>query len=310
MCADTPGAGAIGKKAGPSMVSPSVVRPEPTEDALDSPRAPVAYDSYIRELAPPAGTPSESPLTSTLSPTSAARRLIEALVERGVDTFFGIPGGPVCPVFEAIRLTPGARLVESRHESHAAFAATLFQRASGRVPAVVVTAGPGITNAVTGIASASLERVPMLVIAGDVAWATTGGRMAQDSGPEGLSAETLLSCVTRAQVRAAHSRSVVSQALAALELACSPVVPGPALFVLPLDLAMGECADIKIPARMATWSAVPPTSPCNRPWPCFGRLVAPSSSSARAAAGTKRPCALWSTFVRSPSSRPHGPRAS
>src|SRR5688500_1890639 len=149
-------------------------------------------------------------VTSNLSPRAAARRLVEALIARGSDTFFGIPGGPVCPVFEAIRLTPGARLIESRHESHAAFAASLYYRASGCVPAVVVTAGPGVTNAVSGIASASLERTPMLVIAGDVAWATSGGRMAQDSGPEGIAIESLLRPITRAQVRAAHARSVVS----------------------------------------------------------------------------------------------------
>ena len=232
--------------------------PEPTDEALDQrPSGRAALESYVRELAP-AATPHAAPLTSTLPASSAARRLVEALVARGVDTFFGIPGGPICPIFEAIRLTPGARLVESRHETHAAFAAALFQRASGRVPAVVVTAGPGITNAVTGIASASLERIPMLVIAGDVAWATTGGRLAQDSGPEGLSAEAMLASITRAQVRAAHSRSVVGQALAALELACSPVLPGPALFVLPLDRAMGESPDIELPARIVKWSAVPP----------------------------------------------------
>ncbi len=126
-------------------------------------------------------------------------------------------------MFEAIRLTPGARLIESRHESHAAFAATLYHRASGRIPAVVVTAGPGITNAVTGIASASLERTPMLVIAGDVAWASSGRRLAQDSGPEGLAMERMLSPITRIQVRAAHARSVVSQALAALDVATQPV---------------------------------------------------------------------------------------
>lgn len=231
---------------------------EPADEALDErPSGRTAPESYIRELAP-AATQGVGPSRSTLPANSAARRLVEALVARGVDTFFGIPGGPVCPVFEAIRLTPGARLVESRHETHAAFAAALFQRASGRVPAVVVTSGPGITNAVTGIASASLERIPMLVIAGDVAWATTGGRLAQDSGPEGLSAEAMLASITRAQVRAAHSRSVVGQALAALELACSPVLPGPALFVLPLDRAMGECPPIELPARITHWSAVPP----------------------------------------------------
>src|SRR3954451_17215592 len=178
---------------------------------------------------------------SNLAPDAAARRLVEALVARGVDTFFGIPGGPVCPVFEAIRLTPGARLIESRHETHAGFAAALFYRASGRIPALVVTAGPGVTNAVTGIASASLERVPMLVIAGDVAWATSGGRLAQDSGPEGISIESMLQPVTRVQVRAAHARSVVGQALAALDVAADPLHPGPALFVLPLDRGMQPC---------------------------------------------------------------------
>ena len=135
-----------------------------SEAAVESPR-----DSYIRELKPvrsatelklPACESEETgkhPLrTSQLSRSAAAVRLIEALVARGVETFFGIPGGPVCPVFEAIRLTRGARLIESRHESHAAFAAALYYRASGKCPAVVVTAGPGVTNAVSGIASASL----------------------------------------------------------------------------------------------------------------------------------------------------------
>jgi acetolactate synthase-1/2/3 large subunit len=223
-------------------------------------------ESYINELRPGARRDDEpdSAPASTLPANAAARRLVEALVARGVDTFFGIPGGPVCPVFEAIRLTPGAHLVESRHETHAAFAAVLFHRASGRVPAVVVTAGPGITNAATGIASASLECAPMLLIAGDVAWATTGGRMAQDSGPEGISIEAMFASITRAQVRASHSRSVVSQAIAALDVACNPMLPGPALFVLPLDRAMGECEAIDLPPRMTRWSAAPPPESVRR----------------------------------------------
>src|SRR5262245_12308255 len=101
-------------------------RPD-TNDAADGASA-VALrppaESYVRELAPDSGVGPRA--TSTLGPNAAARRLVEALVARGVDTFFGIPGGPVCAVFEAIRLTPGAHLVESRHETHAAFAAALF----------------------------------------------------------------------------------------------------------------------------------------------------------------------------------------
>lgn len=231
----------------------------PTGDAGDAEPSSEARASYIRELRPSLPDPNDVapvlPLrkvavpSSSLAPESAARRLIAALVERGVDTFFGVPGGPICPVFEAIRLEPRASLIESRHESHAAFAAALFHRATRRVPAVVVTAGPGITNAVTGIASASLERASMLVIAGDVAWATTGGVMAQDSGPEGIDMEAMLAPITRAQVRASHARSVVCQALSALERAEDPRHPGPALFVLPLDRAMEPCELVEVFAQ-------------------------------------------------------------
>src|SRR5687767_11686589 len=128
-------------------------------------------------------------MTSNLSPTSAARQLIDVLISQGVNTFFGIPGGPICPLFEAIRLHPQAKLIESRHETHAAFAAALYYRSSGKIPAVVVTAGPGVTNAVTGIASANLERVPMLIITGDVPWSSDGRCLAQDSGPNGIHTE-------------------------------------------------------------------------------------------------------------------------
>lgn len=204
------------------------------------------------------------PLASNLSERAAARRLVRALVARGADTFFGIPGGPVCPVFEAIRCTPGARLVESRHESHAVFAAATYARSSGKIPVVVVTAGPGVTNAVTGIASASLERAPMLVIAGDVSWAATGGCTAQDSGPEGISIENMLAPVTRIQLRAAHARSVVSQALAALEVASDPLFPGPALFVLPLDRGMAECEEVEITPRQLAFEVTAPDEAVSR----------------------------------------------
>ncbi len=237
-----------------------------SDTALDSNSG---RESYVRDIIVRPSDPEvepealplrkvESPKESRLSPESAARRLIQALIGRGVDTFFGVPGGPVCPVFEAIRLEPRAKLIESRHESHAGFAATLFQRATGRVPALVVTAGPGVTNAITGIASASLERAPMLVIAGDVAWASSGRVMAQNSGPEGIDLEAMLAPITRAQVRAAHARSVVTQALAALDCACDARNPGPALFVLPLDRAMEACDDIEVFAALSALPSSPP----------------------------------------------------
>jgi acetolactate synthase-1/2/3 large subunit len=210
-----------------------------SNEASDGNAAP---QSYVAELKPKrkpeldSGPESGVQKTVALEPeSSAAHRLVRALVEAGVETFFGIPGGPVSPVFDAILGTPGARLIESRHETSAAFAAADYYRASGRVPAVVVTAGPGATNVVTGVVSAHLERVPMLLICGDVAWAAEGGRLLQDSGPEGIGVEKMLGHLTRATIRVTQPKAAVAQGLAALDAAQNPAHPGPALLVLPIQ---------------------------------------------------------------------------
>jgi acetolactate synthase-1/2/3 large subunit len=184
--------------------------------------------SDIREILwpkPPAET----------EPVRAARALIAGLVRAGVRTYFGVPGGPAAPLFQALDEVDGARLVESRQETAAAFEAAGWFRATGEVAAVLVTAGPGATSAVTGVVNASLERVPMIVIAGDVAWSATGGRLAQDSGPEGVALEELFARSTRMQVRIARPESASSQALAALDAACAHDRPGPALVVVPMQ---------------------------------------------------------------------------
>lgn len=220
------------------------------ESNVSSQRAlPAARASEVREL---------RPRTSTLAEDAAARRLVQALIARGVDTFFGVPGGPICPFFEALRLEPAVRLVESRHESHAAFAAAGYYRVSGKVPGVVVTSGPGITNTMTGIASAYLEQVPMLVVMGDVAWANHGGRLAQDSGPEGIDAERLLAPITCAQIRVSRARSAVTQGLASLSAASNPLRPGPALLVLPIDEAMRSAAAVQVEPVAREVLATPP----------------------------------------------------
>ncbi len=225
-----------------------------------------APTSCIRELAPAAAEhelfvvpPLRAPRVPELEPATrrAADTIIEALLDAGVDTFFGIPGGPVSPIFDAILNTPGARLIESRHETGAAFAAAGYHRATGRVPCVVVTAGPGATNAVTGVVSAHLERIPMLVISGDVAWAAEGGRLLQDSGPEGIDVESMLRGATRAQVRVSQAGSASAYALAALRAATDPARPGPALLVVPIHRAS---ASGRAP-RLVSEPTAPPSEP-------------------------------------------------
>src|SRR5262245_5325999 len=202
----------------------------------------------------------EEDLEGATPPTSAGRCIVSALLGAGVDTFFGVPGGPISPLFEAVLGTPGARLVESRHESHAAFAAMGYHRTTGRVAAVMVTAGPGATNAMTGVTAAFAERVPMLLLCGDVAWAATGSRMAQDSGPEGIAVERMFGRVTRAAVRASRPDSAATQALAALHAATDPLQPGPALFVLPIDVGRAPAAETDAP-RGGPISTIPAPLP-------------------------------------------------
>lgn len=169
---------------------------------------------------------------------TAAHALVAALVDGGVTQFFGVPGGPISPVCQAILDHPKATFIESRHETAAAFAAASYYRACGEVPAVVVTAGPGATNVVTGVANAHLSRTPMIVLCGDVAWASSGMRLLQDSGPQGLDVEAMLGHLCRATERVARRESAASQAFAALEAARGRV-PGPALCVVPMDHGRG-----------------------------------------------------------------------
>jgi acetolactate synthase-1/2/3 large subunit len=200
---------------------------------IDPPRM-----SSIREIAPRAAL-------QQAASSEAAKRIVATLVQAGSDVFFGIPGGPVAPIFDAILRTSGARLVRSRHESAAAFEAAGYHRATGRVPVVVVTSGPGATNVLTGVASAHLERIPMVLLCGDVAWATGGRLLLQDCGPEGLDVEHMFSKITRATIRVASGRSASTQALAALDAAADPVRPGPALLVVPIQCGTDRVAAVR-----------------------------------------------------------------
>jgi acetolactate synthase-1/2/3 large subunit len=250
--------------------------PKSLEAAVPDESAPI---SFIRELSgegaqqseftvPPLRSPRLDALDLGATPRRAADTIIEVLVAAGVDTFFGIPGGPVSPLFDAILSCPRARLIESRHETGAAFAAAGYYRSSGRVPCVIVTAGPGATNVVTGVVSAHLERVPMLVITGDVAWAAEGGRLLQDSGPEGIDVESMLRGVTRAQVRVAQAQSAPGHALAALRAATNPECPGPALLVVPIHRASASARAPRVvengPAAPALPSAELVEQVCSR----------------------------------------------
>ncbi|MEM9232964.1 MAG: acetolactate synthase 2 catalytic subunit [Pseudomonadota bacterium] len=99
--------------------------------------------------------------------------VIQALVEHGVETVFGYPGGAIMPVYDAIPGS-GLRHILCRHEQGAAFAAAGWSRMTGKAGVCLATSGPGATNLVTGIADAFMDSVPLVAITGQVAQGVMG----------------------------------------------------------------------------------------------------------------------------------------
>src|SRR5689334_3462975 len=87
----------------------------------------------------------------------AADLLVDILVEFGVNVVFGIPGGTIGPLYDAFLDRPQIRVITTRHEGGAMFAAAGYARMSGKLGVVLVTSGPGAMNAMTGLASAHCE---------------------------------------------------------------------------------------------------------------------------------------------------------
>jgi acetolactate synthase-1/2/3 large subunit len=93
--------------------------------------------------------------------------IIECLKKEGVDTLFNYPGGAILPLFDELRNGP-LRQILVRHEQAAVHAADGYARASGKVGVVLVTSGPGATNTVTGIATAFMDSIPIVILTGQV----------------------------------------------------------------------------------------------------------------------------------------------
>lgn len=96
---------------------------------------------------------------------TGAQMLVEALLREGVDTIFGIPGGAVTPIYDALRDAP-IRNILTRHEQAAAHAADGYARATGKVGVCLATSGPGATNLITGLANAYMDSIPVVALTG------------------------------------------------------------------------------------------------------------------------------------------------
>jgi len=119
-------------------------------------------------------------------PLNGAQTMIECLKREGVDTIFGYPGGNVIPIFDAI-LDSDIKLVLTRHEQGATHAADGYARVTGKTGVVLVTSGPGATNTLTGIYTAYMDSIPMVIFTGQTVTGSLGMDAFQESDISGMS---------------------------------------------------------------------------------------------------------------------------
>src|ERR1700742_4563350 len=119
-------------------------------------------------------------------PLTGAEILVRALVDQGVDTIFGYPGGAVLPIYDALFHEPRLHHVLVRHEQGAAHAAEGYARSTGKPGVVLVTSGPGATNAITGLVDALMDSIPLVVLTGQVPTHLIGSDAFQEADTVGI----------------------------------------------------------------------------------------------------------------------------
>lgn len=118
---------------------------------------------------------------------SGAEMVVRSLIDQGVKHIFGYPGGAVLDIYDALHTVGGIDHILVRHEQGAVHMADGYARATGKVGVVLVTSGPGATNAITGIATAYMDSIPLVVISGQVASSLIGFDAFQECDMVGIS---------------------------------------------------------------------------------------------------------------------------
>ena len=170
--------------------------------------------------------------------------LIECLKREGVDVLFGYPGGTIMPFYDALYDEKEIRHILTRHEQGAAHAADGYARATGRVGVCVATSGPGATNLVTGIATASMDSVPLVAITGQVPTALIGTDAFQEADVTGITAP-----ITKHNYLVKDVSELARTVREAFFIAQTGR-PGPVVIDIPKDVLTSE-ADFHYPKRVA-----------------------------------------------------------
>lgn len=164
--------------------------------------------------------------------------LIEHLGRLGVEYVFGVPGGGIEPLYNALARSQrrgGPRPVVSRHETGAAFMANGYARETKKLGVCCATTGPGATNLITGISCAYTDAIPLLVITAQTALPTFGRGAAQESSCTGLNTVAMFEPCTRFNTLVSHPDQFENKLLIAISHAFG-VTPGPVHLSIPLDI--------------------------------------------------------------------------
>ena len=167
---------------------------------------------------------------------TGSKIIIESLINEGVDTIFGYPGGAVLNIYdELLNYKDKIKHVLVRHEQGAAHAADGYARASGKVGVVLVTSGPGATNTITGIATANMDSVPMVIITGQVPTNLIGNDAFQEADTVGITRPC-----TKHNYLVKDIKDLARTIKEAFYIA-STGRPGPVLIDIPKDITSSVC---------------------------------------------------------------------
>ncbi len=165
---------------------------------------------------------------------NGAEALIKALEENEVDTIFGYPGGAVLPIYDALFKNKKIKHILVRHEQAAVHAAEGYARSTGKVGCVLVTSGPGATNAITGLTDALMDSVPVVCITGQVPTHLIGTDAFQEADTTGISRPA-----TKHNYLIKDINSLCEIVHEAFEISLSGR-PGPVLIDFPKDIQLGQ----------------------------------------------------------------------
>lgn len=166
---------------------------------------------------------------------TGAQIVIKALVDQGVDVVFGYPGGAVLPIYDALFQQNALRHILVRQEGGAVHAAEGYARSTGKVGVVLVTSGPGATNAVTGLTDALMDSVPIVCLTGQVPTHLIGNDAFQECDTTGITRP----CTKHNYLVKDANR--LAQTLHEAFYVARSGRPGPVVVDLPKDIQLADC---------------------------------------------------------------------